>query len=124
MGLCPQNEITGGKVKHRGTTKTHNRANTALRVAAQALWRSHSALGAFFRRIRSQHGGAVAVTATAHKLARMIYHLLKYRTDYRDPGTQAYDTQQRERAERSLRRQAARLGFTLTPADPSPAAVS
>ena len=124
LGLCPQNEITGGKVKHRGTAKTHNRANTALRVAAQALWRSHSALGAFFRRIRSQHGGAVAVTATAHKLARMIYHLLKYRTDYRDPGTQAYDTQQRERAERSLRRQAARLGFTLTPADPSPAAVS
>ena len=124
LGLCPQNEITGGKVKHRGTAKTHNRANTALRVAAQALWRSHSALGAFFRRIRSQHGGAIAVTATAHKLARMIYHLLKYRTDYRDPGTQAYDTQQRECAERSLRRQAARLGFTLTPADPSPAAVS
>jgi transposase len=124
LGLCPHNEITGGKVKHRGTAKTRNRANTALRVAAQAVWRSQSAIGAFFRRIRSQHGGAVAVTATAHKLARMIYHMLKFRTDYRDPGTQAYDAQQRERAERSLRRQAARLGFMVTPADASPAAVS
>jgi transposase len=124
LRLCPQHKITGGKIKHRGTAKTRNRASTALRVAAQALWRSQSALGAFFRRIRAQHGGAVAVTATAHKLARIIYFMLKHRTDYRDPGPQAYDTQQRERAERALRRQASRLGFTLTPVNPSPAAVS
>jgi transposase len=119
LGLCPQNEITGGKVKRRGTAKTTNRANTALRIAAQTLWRSDSALGAFYRRVRAKHGAPVATTATAHKLARMIYHMLTHRDDYVDPGPQAYDLQQRERVLRNLRRRAARLGFQLAPA-PSP----
>jgi transposase len=124
LGLCPQNEITGGKVKRRGRAKTRNRATAALRVAAQALWRSQSALGAFFRRIRAKHGGPVAVTATAHKLARIIYHMLKERTDYCAPGLQDYDAQQRERAERALRRQASKLGFMLMPANQRAPALS
>jgi len=120
LGLCPQNEITGGKVKRRGTAKTTNRANTALRVAAQTLWRSNSALGTFYRRLRAKCGAPVATTATAHKLARMVYFMLKHRADYVDPGTQAYETQQRERTIRNLRRQAEKLGFSLSPSD-SPA---
>lgn len=115
LGLCPRHEITGGKVKRRGTAKTRNRANTALRLAAQSLWRSNSALGAFYRRTRARHGPCIATTATAHKLARMIYHMLKHREDYIDPGAAAYEQQHRERALRSLRRRAKRLGFTLAP---------
>jgi transposase len=114
LGLCPHNEVTGGKVKRRGTAKTTNRANTALRIAAQTLWHSDSALGAFYRRLRARYGPPVATTATAHKLARMIYHMLKHRDDYVDPGTQAYETQQRERAISNLRQRAERLGFELT----------
>jgi len=115
LGLCPHNEITGGEVKRRGTAKTTNYANTALRIAAQTLWRSHTALGAFYRRVRAKSGAPVATTATAHKLARTIYHMLKYRESYVDPGTQPYETKQRERAIRNLRRQAQHFGFALAP---------
>jgi len=69
LGLCPNHEITGGKVRRRRTRKVRNRAAQALRVAAQSLHRSKSALGAYFRRMRSRLGPAKAITATAHKLA-------------------------------------------------------
>lgn len=115
LGLCPNNRLSGGKVKGRRTRKTDNRANTALRVAAQSLARSNSALGAFYRRIKARHGPAKAVVATAHKLARIIYHMLKNHTDYRDIGADYYDAQQRERAVKRVQRQAARLGFLLIP---------
>lgn len=113
--LCPQNKITGGKVKHRGTAKTKNRANTALRIAAQALWRSQSANGAFYRRICGKHGPAIATTATAHRLARQVYYLLKYRTDYIEPGAQEYERRYQDRVLQNLKRRAARLGFALIP---------
>ncbi len=119
LGLCPQNEVTGGKVKRRGTAKTKNRANTALRLAAQTLWKSDSTMGAFYRRIRAKHGPAIAITASAHKLARTIYHMLKSRTAYIDPGPGVYEARQRERAVRNLHRQATRLGFVLTPDAPA-----
>lgn len=113
LGLSPNNEITGGKVKRRRTRKTDNRANHALRLAAQSLARSDSALGAFYRRIKARHGAPKAVVATAHKLARIIYHMLKHRVDYHDPGANQYLAQQRDRAVKRLQRQAARLGFRL-----------
>lgn len=113
LGLCPNNQITGGKIKRRRTKKTDNRAATALRVAAQSLARSHSALGAFYRRIKSRHGPAKAIVATAHKLARIIYHLLKHRVDYFDPGADHYNEQQRQRAIKRLYKQAAKLGFQI-----------
>lgn len=113
LGLCPNNEITGGKVKRRRTKKTDNRAAAALRVAAQSLARSNSALGAFYRRIKSRHGAAKAIVATAHKLARIIYHLLKHRVDYIDPGADHYNEQQRQRAIKRLHKQAAKLGFLI-----------
>jgi transposase len=115
LGLSPRNEVTGGKVKRRGTRKTQNRANTALRLSAQTLARSDNALGAFYRRIRARHGPAKAITATAHKLARIVYYMLKRRKDYVDPGSGYYEQQQRERAIRNLRRRATKLGFTLQP---------
>jgi transposase len=116
LGLSPQNEVSAGKVKRRGTPRTQNRANTALRVAAQTLARSDSALGAFYRRMRAKHGSPKAIVATAHKLARIIYHILKYREDYVDLGAAHYEAQRRERAVRNLQRKAAKLGFRLEPA--------
>jgi transposase len=116
LGLSPRNDVTGGKVKRRGTRKTKNRANTALRLGAQTLARGDSALAAFYRRMRARHGPPKAITATAHKLARIVYYMLKYQQDYIDPGTTYYEQQQRERAIRNLQRRARKLGFTLEPA--------
>lgn len=115
LGLCPNNQVTGGKVKRRRTKKTDNRAATALRVAAQSLARSQSALGAFYRRIKARHGAPKAIVATAHKLARIIYHMLKNRVDYHDPGAAYYDEKQRERVIKRLQKQAARLGLRVEP---------
>lgn len=116
LGLAPHNKKSGGKVLSSRTKKTQNRANTALRIAAQSLHRSHSALGGFYRRMKAKHGAAKATVATAHKLARIIYHMLKDRRPYIDPGETQYEQQYRERTIRNLRRKAARLGFDLAPA--------
>ena len=116
LALCPNNKITGGKIKKRGRRKTKNRAAQALRMAAQGLNRSQSALGAFYRRMRAKHGAEIANVAAAHKLARIIYFMLKNKTSYRDIGVEQYDAKYRERQVSSLQRQAKRLGFHLEPA--------
>ncbi|MGD8753611.1 MAG: IS110 family transposase, partial [Anaerolineales bacterium] len=67
------------------------------------------------RRIRTRHGAPKAVTATAHKLARIVYFMLKYRQPYRDPGADYYEEQYRIRAIRSLQRRASKLGMRLEP---------
>ena len=115
LRLSPNNKITGGKIKQRGTQPSTNRANTAFRVAAQSLARSDCALGAFYRRIRARHGGPKAVTATAHKLARIVYFMLKNRQPYHDPGADYYEEQYRIRAIRNLQRRASKLGMRLEP---------
>jgi transposase len=104
LRLAPNNRVTGGKVKRRGTQPTQNRASVAFRIAAQTLARSDSALGAFYRRIRARHGAPKAVTATAHKLARIFYFMLKHRQPYRDPGAYHYEQQYRTRVIRNLQR--------------------
>ena len=116
LSICPNNKITGGKIKKRGRRKTKNRAAQALRMAAQSLNRSQSALGAFYRRMRAKHGAEIANVAAAHKLARIIYFMLKNKTPYRDIGIDQYDAKYRERQVRNLQRQAKRLGFRLEPA--------
>lgn len=115
LRLAPNNKVTGGKVKQRGTLPSQNRANTAFRMAAQSLARSDCALGAFYRRIRARQGGPKAVTATAHKLARIVYFMLKNRQPYHDPGADYYEEQYRIRAVRNLKRKAAKLGMRLEP---------
>jgi transposase len=115
LHLCPNNKITGGKVKQRGVQPTQNRASTALRVAAASLKGSDSALGAYFRRMRARLGTPAAITATAHKLARILYHLLKYRQPYHDFGADHYEQQYRVRVLRNLNHRAAKLGFRLEP---------
>lgn len=115
LRLCPNNQITGGKVQQTGVQPTKNRASVALRVAAASLTHSDSALGAYYRRMRARHGAPGAITATAHKLARIIYSMLKERKSYHDVGADYYEKQYRTRLLRNLNRQAARLGFQLEP---------
>jgi len=113
LSLCPHNDKTGGKIIKSHTRKTQNRAAAALRMAAQSLARSKSALGAYYRRMRAKLGGPQAITATAHKLARIIYAMLKNRTEYVDPGEDYYEEQARQRAIKSLERKARILGFDI-----------
>jgi transposase len=111
--ICPNNTITGGKVIRRGTKRVHNRVANALRIAAQSLWHSKSYLGAYFRRMRARHGPAKAITILAHKLARLIYRMLKYGQEYVDKGEQYLEKQHHERSVKSLIRHAKELGYTL-----------
>src|SRR4051794_18578060 len=91
LGLAPNNRVSGGRVLSRRTLPTANRAATALRVAAQSLHRSKSALGAFLRRKAAPLGMPKAIPATAYKLARILYSLLSTGSDYHDPGQDAYE---------------------------------
>jgi transposase len=113
LGLCPHNDKTGGKVIRTRTRKTQSRAAAALRMAASALSHSHSALGGYYRRMRAKLGAPEAVTATAHKLARIIYAMLKNQTEYQDPGEGYYEEQARQRAVKNLKRKAKQLGFQI-----------
>jgi transposase len=92
-----------------------SRAAWALRMAAQSLHRSQSALGGFFRRLKGRLGAAKAVTATAYKLARLVYRLLKYGHDYVARGLEEYEATFRERTIRALERKAKAFGFELIP---------
>jgi transposase len=115
LGLCPDNRISGGKVLKRGTRQVVNRAATALRLAAWTLIRSQTALGANFRRLRSRLGAPKAITAMAHKLARLVYRMLKFGTDYVDKGMEAYEAKYRQQKLKWLTKQAAALNLQLIP---------
>ncbi len=112
LGLCPGTKITGGKVMS-GKTKRANRAAQALRLAAAALRSSQSALGAYFRRMCSRMDKPKAITAAAHKLARLIYTMLTKGEEYTDQGQAYYEERYRERVLRQLSQRASKLGMKL-----------
>ena len=116
LGLCPDNRVSGGKVLSVKTRKVKNRAATALRMAAQALHRSQSYLGHFYRRMRAKLGAPKAITATAHKLARIIYHMVTTRQAYDETICVQNEMQNRQRLEARLRKQARDLGLEIIPA--------
>jgi transposase len=118
LGLCPGNRISGGKVLSSRTKPCANRAATALRIAAQTLYRSQSALGAFLRRMKMRLGPPAAITAAAHKLARIIYSLLRNGGKYKDSGAAAYEARYRERVVRNMERKAKQLGYRLVKLTP------
>ena len=111
LGLAPYPKKSGGKVLASGTRAGVNRAAQALRLAARNLQRSKSALGAFFRRVAARRGVPKAITATAYKLARIVYALLKHGTAYVAQGLEEYETAYRERVVRQVKRKAAELGL-------------
>jgi len=113
MGLCPDNRISGDKVLRRGTRRVINRAASALRVAACTLLRSRSYLGAQYRRLRARLGPPKAITAMAHRLARLIYRMLKHGQCYVDQGAQYYEQRYRIQQIQSLHKRAAHLGFQI-----------
>ena len=115
LGLSPNNRITGGRVMSSKTKPSASRAAAALRLAANALHRSDSALGAFLRRKKAHLGAPKAITATAHKLARIIYSMLRYGQGYVDAGAGYYENQYHQRALHTARRRAAQLGYQLVP---------
>jgi transposase len=124
LGLCPDNRISGGKVLSSRTRRVVNRASDALRMAATTLERSQSALGGFYRRMKARLGAAEAVTATAHKLARIIYRLIKHGEAYVRQGMENYEIQFQARKLRALQKAAKTMGFELIQKQILPAAVS
>jgi transposase len=115
LALCPGTHISGGKVLQRKSRASANRAAAAFRLAAHGLHNSHSALGAFLRRKKAHLGPAKAITATAHKLARLFYFMLSYGTEYVDQGQDYYENQYRKRMIRNLNRRARHLGYKIIP---------
>lgn len=115
LGLCPDNRISGGKILSVKTRTVKNRAATALRMAAQSLHRSHSSLGQYYRRMRTKLGTPKAITAAAHKLARIIYHLLTTRKPYQESICAQHEVRYHQQLEARLRKHARALGFELTP---------
>ena len=115
--LSPGNHKSGGKQNRRktGTRPSSNRAAQLFRLAAMSLSRSDSALGAYYRRLRGRLGGPKAITATAHKIAKIVYNMLKHGKPYVDRGAQYYEEHYRQRVVKHLHRRAQALGFTLQP---------
>jgi transposase len=114
LGLSPGNRVSGGKrIGKSKTTPSANRAAAAFRMAAQSLHASQSALGGFFRRQKARLGSPKAVTAAAHKLARIFYSMLKNKTAYDAPDANYYEAQYRKRVMANLRKRAALMGFDL-----------
>ena len=113
LTLAPKNKISGGRLLSSQTQPSANRAAAILRLAAMTLGRTETALGAFYRRLACRVGKAKAITATARKLAILVYRTLKDGLVYHDPGAAAYDAHHRTRVLRRLRQRAAGLGFAL-----------
>jgi transposase len=113
LGLAPNPRKSGGKLKSARTRPGVNRAAQALRVVAQTLHKSKSALGAFFRRVAARRGVPKAITATAYKLARIIYGMLKHGQEYAKVSMEEYEAAYQERMVRNLKKKAAELGFEL-----------
>ncbi len=112
LGLSPHDDISDGKVLRHKTKAVNSKANLAFRQVAQSVGKTQTALGAFYRRLKAKHGAAKANVATAHKLARIVYYMLKHQTPYLDPGMPASHEQTMLR---NLQRKAKKLGFELSP---------
>lgn len=119
LGLCPGTKISGGKVLGRKSKRIPSIAASAFRMAAYGLANSKSALGAYYRRMRSRLGAPKAITATAHKLARLYYSMLKYGSQYVDEGQEQYEQKYRSKVLKNLKQRAKDMGFTLTPIEPA-----
>ncbi len=114
LGLCPNNRITGGRIKSSQTRKNSNRAARAFRLGAQSVGRSDTALGAFYRRMRGRLGAPKAITATAHKLARIFYRMWESGEAYEEQGGDYYEEKYKERVLGNLKRRARAMGYEMS----------
>jgi transposase len=115
QGLCPNPQVSGGRVLKRGTREVKNPVATIFRMAAQSLHHSDSALGAYYRRMRAKLGAPKAITATAHKLARIYYHLVTTQQAYDESVFAKNEAREAKRRVERLKREATALGFDLAP---------
>src|SRR5262249_48762397 len=113
LGLCPNWQKTGGRVKSSRTRRGVNRAAQALRLAARSLHHSRGALGGVLRRVKGRLGGQAALTATARKLARIVYLALKHGMTYVRHSQEEYEAQMKEKQLKALRRKARQLGLEI-----------
>jgi len=109
-------KISGGKILSSGTLPVSNRLSHALRISANSLWNNKSYLGDCFRRMRARHGAPKAITATAHKLARIIYHLIKNQKSFDETVFAEQEEAHQKRLRNRLKKQAKALGFQLVSA--------
>ena len=117
LTLAPQNKVSGGRLLSSRTQPSGNRAKAMFRMIAMSLARTQTALGAFYRRLSGRIGKAKAITATARKVAILVYRMLKKEITYQDPGPATYTEHQRARALRNLKKRATMLGLALVPVD-------
>ena len=122
LALCPDNDISGGRVLWRGMRRVHNRAGDLFRMAAYSLHHDQTPLGDYLRRMKSKLGPAGATTATAHKIAIIFYTMVKKQVEYDATLWQQRDAQREKRFEAKLKRQAQQLGYKLVPIEEKPAA--
>lgn len=116
LGLCPNNSISGGKVLRRATRKVYNRAADTLRLCAQSLTHSKSALGAKYRRLKARLGAPKAIVAIAHHFARLVYRMLRYGQNFVEQGIHQYELKFRLQRIKWLKKEAQSLNLQLLPA--------
>jgi len=122
LALCPDNDISGGRVLWKGTRQSKSRAGQLFRLAAYSLHRSATPLGDYLRRMKAKLGPRAATTATAHKIAVIFYTMVKKQVAYDETIWASRDTHRTKRIEAKLHRQAKRLGYKLVPIPELPAA--
>ena len=122
LNLCPDNDISGGRVLWRGTRQVQNRAGQIFRIAAYSLHRSPTPLGNYLRRMKAKLGPKAATTATAHKIALIFYAIVTKQVEYDETIWTARDAQRQKRLEEKIKRQARQLGYQLVPIEEKPAA--
>jgi transposase len=113
LGLCPDNRISGGRVLSSHTRRVVNRMADVLRMSATTLKSSQTALGAFYRRMVAKLGPAEGITAVAHKLARLLYSLIKHGHNYIRTGMAEYEKKNADRKMKALKRMAQSLGVQI-----------
>jgi transposase len=122
LNLCPDNDISGGRVLWKGIRKVQNRAGQLFRIAAYSLHRSPTPLGNYLRRMKSKLGPKAATTATAHKIAIIFYTIVTKQVEYDETIWAARDAQRNKRLEEKIKRQARQLGYKLVPLEEKTAA--
>jgi transposase len=118
LGLCPDNDKSGGQVLWTGVRRINNRAAQMFRMAASSLHHNRSPLGDFLRRMKAKLGPAAGITATAHKIAIIFYTLVTKQIEYDDSIWATRDEHRQKRFEQKLKRQARQLGYELVPVQP------
>jgi transposase len=122
LALCPDNDISGGRVLWKGMRLVHNRAGQMFRMAANSLHHTQTPMGHHLRRMKAKLGPAAAITATAHKIAIVFYTMVKNQVEFDESIWAQRDAAREKRLEERLRRQAAQRGYKLVPMEDKPAA--